>query len=122
VHAVQQGWQVRLLEAAPQVGGRARRVMHQGLPLDNGQHILIGAYRETLQMMRAVGIDTDLHLWRLPLNLRRPDGRGLQLPAWPAPWNMLAAIMLAKGWGWRDKLSLGMHCVGGSTIFKRRQT
>lgn len=111
VHAVQQGWQVRLLEAAPQVGGRARRVMHQGLPLDNGQHILIGAYRETLQMMRAVGIDTDQHLWRLPLNLRRPDGRGLQLPAWPAPWNMLAAIMLAKGWGWRDKLSLGGHAL-----------
>lgn len=43
VHAVQQGWQVRLLEAAPQVGGRARRVMHHGLAFDNGQHILIGA-------------------------------------------------------------------------------
>ncbi|MFM7800819.1 MAG: hydroxysqualene dehydroxylase HpnE [Limnohabitans sp.] len=111
VHAVQQGWQVRLLEAAPQVGGRARRIMHQRLSLDNGQHILIGAYRETLQMMRTVGIDTEHHLWRMPLILRRPDGKGLQLPAWPAPWNMMTGIMLAHGWNWRDKLSLVGHAL-----------
>jgi phytoene dehydrogenase-like protein len=43
VLATQQGWRVRLLEAAPQLGGRARRIQHQGLALDNGQHILIGA-------------------------------------------------------------------------------
>ena len=106
VHAVQLGWQVRLLEAAPQVGGRARRVMHHGLAFDNGQHILIGAYRETLRLMKTVGIDAEQHLWRMPLCLRRPDDSGLELPAWPAPWNMLVAIMQAKGWGWHDKLTL----------------
>jgi len=106
VHAVQQGWQVRLLEAAPHVGGRARRVMHHGLALDNGQHILIGAYRETLRLMKTVGIDTEQHLFRMPLCLRRPDDTGLQLSAWPAPWNMLAAILQAKGWAWQDKWSL----------------
>ena len=111
VHATMNGWQVRLLEAAPQVGGRARRVLHQGLPLDNGQHILIGAYRETLRLMQAVGIDTEQQLCRLPLSLRRPDGSGLQLPAWPAPWNMLAAILTAHGWRWQDKLSLIQHAM-----------
>ena len=103
VHAVQAGWQVRLLEAAPQTGGRARRVMHQGLALDNGQHILIGAYRETLELMRAVGVDIDKQLWRMPLTLRFPDGQGLQLPNWPAPFNVLAGIAKASGWSWADK-------------------
>ncbi len=106
VHAVNSGWQVRLLEAAPQTGGRARRITHQGLALDNGQHILIGAYRDTLALMRLVGVDTDKHLWRMPLTLRTPDGDGLRLPALPAPFNMLGGIVNARGWTWADKWSL----------------
>lgn len=106
VHAVNSGWQVRLLEAAPQTGGRARRITHQGLALDNGQHILIGAYRDTLALMRLVGVDTDKHLWRMPLTLRTPDGDGLRLPALPAPLNLLAGIVSARGWTWADKWSL----------------
>ena len=103
VHAVQAGWQVHLLEAAPQAGGRARRVVHQGLKLDNGQHILIGAYHQTLALMRTVGVDTHTHLWRMPLTLRLPDGQGLQLPDWPSPLNMLAGIASARGWQWSEK-------------------
>jgi protoporphyrinogen oxidase len=41
------GVQVTVFEAARQVGGRARSVSARGRRLDNGQHILIGAYRET---------------------------------------------------------------------------
>jgi len=52
--------------------------------------------------MNTVGIDTEQHLWRMPLCLRRPDDSGLALPAWPAPGNLLAAIVQAKGWGWHD--------------------
>jgi hydroxysqualene dehydroxylase len=103
VHAVQAGWRVRLLEAAPQTGGRARRVMHQGLALDNGQHILIGAYRDTLALMRTVGIDADTCLLRLTLNLLTPDGRGVSLPDLPAPFNVLVGIAGASGWRWGDK-------------------
>lgn len=103
VHAVNSGWQVRLLEAAPQTGGRARRITNQGLALDNGQHILIGAYRDTLALMRLVGVDTNKHLWRMPLTLCTPDGDGLRLPALPAPLNLLAGIVSARGWSWADK-------------------
>ena len=47
VHAVRAGHQVVLFEAARMPGGRARRVeTGDGLALDNGQHILIGAYSE----------------------------------------------------------------------------
>jgi predicted NAD/FAD-binding protein len=126
VHAVQAGWQVRLLEAAPHTGGRARRVMRLGQALDNGQHILIGAYSDTLTLMRTVGVDTDHHLWRMPLTLRFADGQGVQLPAWPAPLNVLAGIVNAKGWPWPDKWAFirravqwqiqGFDCPQGMTV------
>ena len=51
------GRQVTLFEMAPQLGGRARRVDTDGQSFDNGQHILIGAYTETLALMGTVGVD-----------------------------------------------------------------
>ena len=58
---------VTVFEAAKTLGGRARRVEHRDLALDNGLHILIGAYRETLRLMRLVGADPERLLLRLPL-------------------------------------------------------
>lgn len=105
----QAGRQVTVFEAARTVGGRARAVqatLPDGTPvtLDNGQHILIGAYAESLRLMRLV--DADAALLRLPLALCFPDGQGLQLPDLPPPWDALLGIARARGWGWRDKLAL----------------
>ena len=111
VDAVAAGHAVTLFEASRHLGGRARALPVR-LPdgrtatLDNGQHIFVGAYRETLAMMRAVGIDPQQVLTRMPLTLRFPDGRGLALPNWPAPLDAAAGILGAKGWTVRDKLSL----------------
>ena len=111
VAATQAGHHVTVFEAARSLGGRARGL--QGtLPdgtttmLDNGQHILIGAYTDTLRLMRLVGVDPDQALLRLPLALRFPDGTGLALPDWPAPWDALAGIVRARGWAWHDKFAL----------------
>jgi predicted NAD/FAD-binding protein len=41
------GIPVTVFEASRTLGGRARRVESHGYPLDNGQHILVGAYVET---------------------------------------------------------------------------
>jgi hypothetical protein len=51
-------------------------------------------------------VDPARALLRLPLVLRYPDGRGLALPAWPAPLDALAGIASAGGWSWADKFSL----------------
>ena len=111
VTAAQRGHEVTVLEAARVCGGRARPVDGQlpdgrSVTLDNGQHILIGAYSETLRLMRSVGVDPDRALLRLPLALVFPDGSGLALPRAPAPLDALAGILAARGWSWRDKASL----------------
>lgn len=115
IHAVQAGHQVTVLEASRSLGGRARTLpasadarMPDGstATLDNGQHILLGAYRETLDLMRTVGLDPAQTLLRLPLGLRFADGDGLQLPDWPQPWNLMAGLLLASGWNMGDKRSL----------------
>ncbi|MDQ0082393.1 squalene-associated FAD-dependent desaturase [Variovorax boronicumulans] len=127
VEATRLGHAVTLFEAAHMPGGRARRVdnMH-GLALDNGQHILIGAYTATLKLMRDVGVDVDSALLRLPLSLRFADGGGLKLPRLLAPLDLLAGIFTARGWTWRDKSSLlrtaigwrlaGFRCAASTTV------
>ena len=107
----QAGRQVTVFEAARTVGGRARAVpgvLPDGTAatLDNGQHILIGAYTESLRLMRLVGIDPATALLRLPLTLQFPDGQGLQLPDLAPPLDALLGIVRAKGWGWQDKVAL----------------
>ncbi|APW37468.1 desaturase [Rhodoferax koreense] len=111
VEATRAGHTAIVFEASRALGGRARALKHAKtdgttLWLDNGQHILIGAYAETLRLMREVGVDADQALLRLPLTLRFPDGNGLECPDWPAPFDGLAGILGARGWNWRDKLTL----------------
>ncbi len=96
-----------IFEAAHAPGGRARAAFSfQDQLLDNGQHILIGAYSETLQLMQSVGIDLQKSLLALPLCLRFPDGTGLQLPQLPPPLDAAWGIATARGWSLHDKLSL----------------
>ena len=115
VSATDAGHQVTVFEASRSLGGRARSLPPSSaawLPdgsaavLDNGQHILIGAYRETLALMRQVGLLPGELLLRVPLNLRFDDGCGLRLPDWPQPWNLVAGLALASGWSLSDKWSL----------------
>ena len=115
VAACEAGHTVTVFEASRTLGGRARALqgsLLNGTPitLDNGQHILIGAYTETLRLMRMVGLDPDALLLRQPLSLPFPDGTGLQTPAyathWPAPFDAIAAIATARGWTWGERLSL----------------
>jgi squalene-associated FAD-dependent desaturase len=131
VEATSAGHQVTVFEASHSLGGRARAVaehLPDGTPvtLDNGQHILIGAYTETLRLMQKVGIETHQTLRRLPLTLLFTDGRGLQFPDWPTPLDALAGIITARGWSLADKWSLlclasrwqwqGFKCENRSTV------
>ena len=120
------GVEVTLYEMAGRLGGRARCVDAGGLALDNGQHILIGAYSATLQTMRRVDVDVDAALLRTPLRLVDPDGRGLVMPAGkPAP-AFVRAVWGHRGWRRRERLALlaaaagwalrGFACDGGLSV------
>jgi squalene-associated FAD-dependent desaturase len=131
VTATQAGHHVVVFEVGRTLGGRARSLashLPDGTPvrLDNGQHILIGAYTRTLEIMRTVDVDAATHLLRLPLDLRFADGAGLALPAWPSPLDALAGIATARGWTWADRWSLlraslgwqlaGFQCEAGTSV------
>ena len=109
VELTRRGAKVILLEASRTMGGRARRVEHQGAMLDNGQHILLGAYSDTLHMMQTVGLRRSEALLRLPLQMRYPANTGgmdLRAPRLPAPLHMAWAVLRAKGLTIADKLAL----------------
>jgi len=109
VELARQGCSVTLFDSARTLGGRARGVEVRGLALDNGQHILLGAYQDSLRLMRQVGVDEQAAFLRLPVQMRYPDGGdGMDFvaPRLPAPLHLAIALLRAKGLARADKLAL----------------
>jgi len=54
IRAAEQGHDVDLYEAAPQLGGRTQSFFHQPTQtwIDNGPHLLIGVYERTIQLLK----------------------------------------------------------------------
>jgi squalene-associated FAD-dependent desaturase len=90
------GVAVDVFESGPVPGGRARRVRTRGRLYDNGQHLLVGAYRELLRLMRTVGVP-ERALLRQPLELRYARGFALRALPLPAPLGLLGGLLLARG-------------------------
>lgn len=108
VELARAGCRITLFEAARTLGGRARGVEVNGKLLDNGQHIMLGAYTETLRLLRRVGIDPRRALLRLALQMRYPPGTGMDFvaPRLPAPLHLALALLRAKGLERTDKMAL----------------
>lgn len=93
----EQGVATTVFEAGPVAGGRARRVRSRGEDFDNGQHLLVGAYRELFRLMRQVGAPDDAVL-RVPLELRYAhDDFALRVRRLPGALGLLAGLLLARG-------------------------
>ncbi len=100
-----------ILEAAKQPGGRARSFMDDrfGTHLDNGPHLLVGAYHQTLALLERLG--TRRHLaapGKGRYDFWDPE-RGwtrLETRCWPAPWHLAAALFRSSLLPWRDRLAL----------------
>lgn len=112
VRLVQHGLRVSVLEMAPQPGGRARSTCLDGADTDNGQHILIGAYRDTLALMRIVGADPERLLLRLPLVLRRPGESGLRLPPGAALPAFVRGVLGCRDWTLDERTALLRSAAG----------
>ena len=98
------GIPVTVFESAQQLGGRARGVLHQGTQLDNGQHLLLGCYRETLRLIRLAGGNVEQDFLRLPLQLDLHGQFSLKAPRLPAPLHLLVALLKAQGLTWNERM------------------
>jgi len=96
----QQGHTVHLIESAKQLGGRARNVSWQDHTIDNGQHLMIGAYDHMLAMMHVVGLSPEDVFNRYPMDITLYDTQypPLNLSAnsvlpWPLSlaWNLICS-------------------------------
>ncbi|MCX7961890.1 MAG: FAD-dependent oxidoreductase, partial [Burkholderiales bacterium] len=103
VALAERGARVTLLEALAVPGGRARRVHAREAALDNGQHILAGAYVELARLMRRVGVPEDAVL-RMPLELRYADGFALRAAWLPAPLALAVGLLAARRLPLREAL------------------
>jgi hydroxysqualene dehydroxylase len=104
VRACERGARVTVFEAAPVLGGRARRIVYQDATLDNGQHILSGAYTTLLRLMDTVGLSSRVYI-RAPLRLSMPPHFLMRAPLLPAPLHVAFALLRAKGLSWRDRFA-----------------
>jgi squalene-associated FAD-dependent desaturase len=122
----QRGHQVTLLEAAPQCGGRARSILWPslGIEVDNGQHILLGAYRAFLSLLQAIGLNPDTVLSRQPFQFS-VSGKNKTAhlacktrPYLPHKLSLILDLCQAKGWTWAEKYRLGQFMA--QYIFKHK--
>lgn len=103
------GHQITVYESGHRLGGRARCVHSPKLnsQLDNGQHILLAAYTETLDLMHRLGLNTEELLYSMPLTLASADGLfSVRVPKGIGRLALPVALLRATGMTTRDKLRL----------------
>lgn len=100
VQAADLGHDVTVFEASHHLGGRGRGVDSRrlGRRIDNGQHILLGAYTATLALMQRLGADPQDRLLRMPLTVESADGGfRLQLGRAGPPLHLVTGLLAARG-------------------------
>ena len=105
------GARVLVLEARSRLGGRATAFLDRetGELVDNGQHVLLGCYRETFAFLRLIGAaNNTVAQAELALTSIDRDGRvsRLRCPSLPSPLHLVAGVFTWSALGWRDKLSV----------------
>jgi len=93
---VLRGHEVTLIEGRALLGGRAHSFVDtkSGLVLDNGQHILMGCYRETLALLGQLGVKDRLYSPpRMQVPFVSEKGPSLLAATAPAPLHLLSALL-----------------------------
>lgn len=99
VHLTRHGVPVTLLEASPQLGGRARSIEFEDKMVDNGQHLFIGAYRALHELMKTLNLGEDLFA-KTPLHwhmIGKEKTVNIKFAHLPKPLHALLGFARAKG-------------------------
>jgi squalene-associated FAD-dependent desaturase len=105
------GARVLVLEARTRLGGRATSFPDRetGELVDNGQHVLLGAYRDTFAFLREIGTADDARLAaRLDVTLIDRAGQvsRLSCPDLPPPLHLIAGVFEWDAVSWADRLAI----------------
>ncbi len=112
----EQNHHITILEAAPQAGGRARSINFGEDIVDNGQHLLIGAYSNFLNLLRKLNIPEQTVLKRIPFHLQMLQSNSqstqtalslkLEFPKLPSPLHLIMGFFNAKGLSFTEYLAI----------------
>jgi len=105
------GAEVLVLEARPGLGGRASsfRDPETGELVDNGQHVLLGCYHETMRFLGRIGAGDAVHRQdglRVPMIDRTGAASTLALPPLPSPLHLAGGVLAWTGLRMHDRASL----------------
>jgi squalene-associated FAD-dependent desaturase len=108
VRLAEGGRKVTVLEATKAPGGRARSFPDAatGRELDNGQHLVMGCYRETLAFLRTIDSTDGIYFQKdLSVRMVKPGGQRLSLdcPPLPAPLHLAVGLLKMRGLSLLDK-------------------
>lgn len=104
----QAGLSVQLVEKRPFLGGRAYsfREPKTGDTVDNGQHLLMGAYHETFEFLRALGTFEKLNFQNqlsVSYAFKERALAKLTCPNWPAPLHLGMGLLNFDALNLKDK-------------------
>jgi squalene-associated FAD-dependent desaturase len=105
------GYQVELIEASPKLGGRAYSFVHKPADtmIDNGQHIMMGCYKETLKFLRIINALDKIEIQeKLSVKFLYPNFELHELKAssFFYPFNLFGAILNYSAISFRERLSI----------------
>lgn len=105
------GKKVELIEASPKLGGRAYSYTDKstGTIVDNGQHIMMGCYRETTDFFRLIGAQDNLiYQDRLEVNFVLPHCQIVPVKSASGfyPFNLAAGLLNYKALSFRERILL----------------
>ncbi len=106
---------VTVYESAKQLGGRARSVKINHLAVDNGQHLMIGAYQQMLDLLKTINVIEKDVFYRAPqqikiINLKTNETAfDLKLPKLPAPLNLLFGTLQCPSLSFTEKFQTLYH-------------
>lgn len=106
-----EGFSVAVLEALPVAGGRARSLPARGGEgkLDWGQHLFLGGYRRTKELLDLLGTRHSLRRVEGPVPFYARGGKGgrVRVLPLPAPLHLLGSMLDLSHLGLKARLELG---------------
>ncbi len=111
VYLSEKNIKVTLLEASPKLGGKTYSLFNeqQNDIYDNGQHLMMGCYDETLGLLGKIGSLDQIELQKqMEVTFVEEGGKQTQLKAPKIfyPINLLIAIFNYKVLSWKDRLRI----------------